>query len=54
MVYGQNERTKGMDNQRFRRMAEELVEKMTIEEAASQLLHHSPAIERLGIPDYNW
>lgn len=54
MVYGQNERTKGMDNQRFRRMAEELVEKMTIEEAASQLLHHSPAIERLGVPDYNW
>lgn len=35
-------------------MAEELVEKMTIEEAASQLLHHSPAIERLGVPDYNW
>ncbi len=27
---------------------------MTLPEAASQLLHHSPAIERLGIPDYNW
>ncbi|MCD7806988.1 MAG: glycoside hydrolase family 3 C-terminal domain-containing protein, partial [Lachnospiraceae bacterium] len=27
---------------------------MTIEEAASQLLHSAPAIERLGIPAYNW
>ena len=34
--------------------AEELVAKMTVEEAASQLLHHAPAIERLGVPEYNW
>lgn len=34
--------------------AEELVAKMTIEEAASQLNYISPAIERLGIPAYNW
>ena len=34
--------------------AEELVSKMTIEEAASQLYYISPAIERLGIPAYNW
>ena len=27
---------------------------MTMEEAASQLLHHAPAIERLGVPEYNW
>ncbi|MCD8068110.1 MAG: glycoside hydrolase family 3 protein, partial [Lachnospiraceae bacterium] len=27
---------------------------MTVEEAASQLLHSAPAIERLGIPSYNW
>ena len=36
------------------RKAEELVAKMTVEEAASQLLHSAPAIERLGIPAYNW
>ena len=34
--------------------AKELVSKMTIEEAASQLYFQSPAIERLGIPAYNW
>ncbi len=34
--------------------AVEIVDKMTVEEAASQLLHSSPAISRLGIPEYNW
>ncbi len=34
--------------------AKALVAQMTIEEAASQLLHHAPAIERLGVPEYNW
>lgn len=34
--------------------AQELVAKMTVEEAASQLKFDSPAIERLGIPAYNW
>ena len=34
--------------------AKELVSKMTIEEAASQLFYQSPPIERLGIPAYNW
>ncbi len=34
--------------------ATELVDKMTPEEAASQLLYNSPAIERLGINEYNW
>ena len=34
--------------------AKELVSQMTIEEAASQLYYISPAIERLGIPAYNW
>lgn len=43
-----------MDRQKFRARARELVEKMTIEEAASQLLHSAPAIERLGVPEYNW
>ena len=32
----------------------ELISKMTLEEKVSQLSHASPAIERLGIPAYNW
>ncbi|MBN2509521.1 MAG: glycoside hydrolase family 3 C-terminal domain-containing protein [Spirochaetales bacterium] len=32
----------------------DLIQCMTVEEKASQLLHESPAIERLGIPAYNW
>lgn len=40
--------------QYFRDLATELVNKMTIEECASQLLHAAPAIERLGIKEYNW
>ncbi len=43
-----------MDRENARRLAEKLVEKMTIEEAASQLSYQSPAIERLGVPAYNW
>ena len=34
--------------------AEELVGLMTIEEKAGQLLFNAPAIERLGVPEYNW
>ncbi len=34
--------------------AKELVSKMTIEEKMSQMVYQSPAIERLGIPTYNW
>ncbi|SDA18224.1 beta-glucosidase [Ruminococcus sp. YE71] len=34
--------------------AEALVAEMTIEEAASQLRYDAPAIDRLGIPEYNW
>lgn len=34
--------------------ATELVEKMTLEELASQLRYDAPAIERLNIPEYNW
>ena len=37
-----------------RRKAEELVSRMTVEEAASQLRYDAPAIDRLGIPEYNW
>lgn len=34
--------------------AEALVDAMTVEEQASQLRYDAPAIERLGIPAYNW
>lgn len=44
--------TKKMD--KALEQAEALVAQMTVEEAASQLHYQSPAIERLGIPAYNW
>ncbi len=40
--------------QEYRKRAEELVGKMTLEEKVSQMLNWAPAIERLGIPAYNW
>lgn len=39
---------------RARACAEKLVSRMTIEERASQLRYDAPAIERLGVPAYNW
>ena len=32
----------------------ELISQMTLEEKVSQLVYTSPAVERLGIPEYNW
>src|SRR5690606_10021969 len=32
----------------------DLVARLTLGEKASQMLHEAPAIERLGIPAYNW
>ncbi|WP_242457773.1 hypothetical protein [Pedobacter sp. BS3] len=32
----------------------DLVSRMTLEEKVSQMLNNAPAIERLGIPAYNW
>ncbi len=43
-----------MDRQEARRRAEALVSQMTLEEKASQLRYDAPAVERLGIPAYNW
>ncbi|HOP25443.1 MAG TPA: glycoside hydrolase family 3 N-terminal domain-containing protein, partial [Defluviitoga sp.] len=34
--------------------AEDLLNKMTLEEKISQIMNRSSAIERLGIPFYNW
>ncbi len=38
----------------YKKRARELVARMTLEEKVSQMLHDAPAIERLGIPAYNW
>ena len=43
-----------MNRQEARERAKELVSKMTVEEKASQLKFDAPAIDRLGIPAYNW
>ena len=43
-----------MNREEARKKAQELVGKMTVEERAGQLRYDSPAIERLGIPAYNW
>ncbi|MFW5693839.1 MAG: glycoside hydrolase family 3 N-terminal domain-containing protein [Alkalispirochaeta sp.] len=34
--------------------ADDLISRLSLEEKAGQLLHESPSIERLGIPQYNW
>ena len=36
------------------RRAQEIVDQMTVEECVWQTLYTAPAIERLGIPSYNW
>lgn len=33
---------------------DDLVAQMTLEEKVSQMMNASPAVERLGIPEYNW
>ncbi len=43
-----------MNRKEARKKAEALVAQMTIEEAVSQLSYQAPAIERLGVPAYNW
>ncbi|MDO4277140.1 MAG: glycoside hydrolase family 3 C-terminal domain-containing protein [Eubacteriales bacterium] len=43
-----------MSEKTFRERAAELVSQMTLEEKVSQTLHGAAAVERLGIPAYNW
>ena len=43
-----------MNRETATKRATELVEKMTLEELASQLRYDAPAIERLDVPEYNW
>lgn len=43
-----------MTKAQTRQKAKEIVAKMTVEEKISQLIYTAPAIERLGIDEYNW
>lgn len=43
-----------MNRSEARKLAKELVARMTLDEKASQLKFNAPAIPRLGIPAYNW
>ena len=43
-----------MNRQEARAKAEALVARMTLDEACGQLSYQAPAIERLGVPAYNW
>ncbi len=43
-----------MDRKLAREKAEALVARMTLEEKTAQLRYCAPAIERLGVPAYNW
>ena len=38
----------------FQQRADDLVSRLTLEEKVAQMLNHAPAIERLGIPAYDW
>ncbi len=42
------------NTQEFEKRAKELVSKMTLEEKVAQMKFDAPAIERLGVPAYNW
>ena len=43
-----------MNREQARIKAQALVEQMTLEEVAGQLRYDAPAIDRLGVPAYNW
>lgn len=49
-----NKQTVKRDRSKFEQRAKELVSQMTLTEKVSQLLHASPAIDHLDIPEYNW
>ena len=43
-----------MNRTEARKLAKELVSKMTLDEKLSQLKHYAEPVERLGVPRYNW
>ncbi len=38
----------------LRKRVDDLLSRLTLEEKVSQMLHGAPAVERLGLPQYNW
>ena len=42
------------ENESYTRRSEDLVQRMSLEECASQLRYDAPGIDRLGIKAYNW
>src|SRR5215472_6675049 len=54
VLYGQNGTTYKDPNAPLDRRVDDLLSRMTLDEKASQMLSDSPAIERLGVPAYNW
>ena len=48
------QRRTNMISESVKSRAKKLVARMTVEEKCSQLRYDSPAIERLGVPAYNW
>lgn len=53
-MIGKNIMKENDKNVSFQEQAEAVVGAMTLEEKASQLRYDAPAVERLGIPEYNW
>ena len=53
-TYGQSEFDWFNESISFEERAELLVNAMTLEEKTAQFLNESPAIPRLGVPEYNW
>ncbi len=43
-----------VNREKAREQAQALVNQMTVKERVSQLRYDAPAIERLGVPAYNW
>jgi beta-glucosidase len=56
LCFGQDSSTPAYKNTKlsFEERARDLEQRMTLEEKISQLGHTSDAVERLGIPEYNW
>ena len=54
-LFSQNEDHKWFDESiSFEERADLLIKAMTLEEKAAQFLNETPAIPRLGVPEYNW
>jgi beta-glucosidase len=54
LSYAQNDAPFKNPNFSIEARVSDLVSRMTLEEKVSQMVYNSPAIERLGIPEYNW